>query len=86
MRLQLLPPGEGQQPPDELATLLGRALGHAKDAQLFVVEVGASFDQLKPPMTAARRLLKSCAMPPVSLPIASIFCAWINWLSSDRCS
>ena len=42
--------------------------------------------RLKPPMTAASRLLKSCAMPPVSLPIASIFCAWISWLSSERCS
>ena len=40
----------------------------------------------RPPITAASKLLKSCAMPPVSLPIASIFWAWINWFSSDRCS
>ena len=39
-----------------------------------------------PPITAASKLLKSCAMPPVSLPIASIFWAWISWLSSERCS
>ena len=28
------------------------------------------------PRIAARMLLKSCAMPPASVPIASIFCAW----------
>ncbi len=28
------------------------------------------------PMMIVRRLLKSCAMPPVSCPTASIFCAW----------
>src|SRR5215813_5953751 len=27
-------------------------------------------------MTAVRRLLKSCAMPPVNCPSASNFCAW----------
>ena len=36
-----------------------------------------------PPSTAASRLLKSCAMPPVSLPIASILRAWTSWLSSS---
>ena len=29
-----------------------------------------------PPITGVSRLLKSCAMPPVSWPTASIFCAW----------
>src|ERR1044072_2302085 len=30
----------------------------------------------RPPITGVRRLLKSWAMPPVSWPTASIFCAW----------
>ena len=30
------------------------------------------------PITAISRLLKSCATPPVSWPIVSIFCAWRN--------
>ena len=30
----------------------------------------------RPPSTMVRRLLKSCATPPVSWPTASIFCAW----------
>ena len=30
------------------------------------------------PLTIISRLLKSCAMPPVSWPIASIFCAWAS--------
>jgi hypothetical protein len=33
-------------------------------------------------MMAVSMLLKSWAMPPVSCPIASIFCAWRSWLSS----
>ncbi len=31
------------------------------------------------PMMAARMLLKSWAMPPASVPRASIFCDWRNW-------
>ena len=27
-------------------------------------------------------LLKSCAMPPASVPMASIFCDWRSWISS----
>jgi len=38
------------------------------------------------PCTTARRFPKSCAMPPVSLPIASIFCAWRSLSSIERCS
>ncbi len=30
-----------------------------------------------------RTLLKSCATPPVSLPTASIFCAWRSWASAS---
>src|SRR2546426_4706857 len=33
------------------------------------------------PMITVRRLLKSCAIPPASRPIASIFCAWRNCAS-----
>ena len=35
-------------------------------------------------MTAVSRLLKSCAMPPVSWPIASIFCDWRSISSARR--
>ena len=38
-----------------------------------------------PPMTC-RTLLKSCATPPVSLPTASIFCAWRSCASASACS
>ena len=34
------------------------------------------------PITPVRRLLKSWAMPPVSWPTASIFCAWRNCSSA----
>ncbi len=34
------------------------------------------------PRIPCRMLLKSCAMPPVRWPIASIFCAWRSWSSS----
>ena len=37
------------------------------------------------PMIAESRLLKSCATPPVSWPIASIFCEWKK-ASCDRSS
>ena len=37
------------------------------------------------PMMVVSRLLKSCAMPPVSWPTASIFCAWCS-RSSAACS
>ena len=37
-------------------------------------------------MMAPSTLLKSCAMPPASLPTSSIFWDWVNWLSSVRCS
>ena len=37
-------------------------------------------------MIAARMLLKSCATPPASWPMASIFCDWRNCASSCRCS
>src|SRR6185503_3877576 len=33
-------------------------------------------------MTLVRMLLKSCAMPPVRWPMASIFCAWRSCASS----
>src|SRR6185436_1654904 len=33
-------------------------------------------------MMPASRLLKSCAMPPVRWPIASMRCAWRSWASS----
>ena len=40
-------------------------------------------DSILPVMTVSR-LLKSCAMPPVSWPIASIFCAWRSRSSLAR--
>ena len=36
------------------------------------------------PVMPCSRLLKSCAMPPVSWPTASIFCAWRNCSSKPR--
>src|SRR2546428_272873 len=36
------------------------------------------------PRIPVRRLLKSCAMPPASVPTLSIFCAWRSWSSSVR--
>ena len=33
------------------------------------------------PVITVRMLLKSCATPPVSWPMASIFCAWRTWAS-----
>ena len=87
LRLELLPPGEGEQAAHQLAALLGGALGHGEDLAAGRPPASARFSSRpSPPITAASRLLKSCAMPPVSLPIASIFCAWISWLSSERCS
>ena len=35
-----------------------------------------------PPTTTASMLLKSCAMPPVSWPTASIFWTWRSWASA----
>ena len=35
-----------------------------------------------PPMITPRMLLKSCAIPPASVPSASIFCACRSWASS----
>ena len=32
------------------------------------------------------RLLKSCAIPPVSWPTASIFCDWRSWSPTSSCS
>ena len=37
-------------------------------------------------MMAPSTLLKSCAMPPASWPTVSIFCGWLTWFSSVRCS
>ena len=80
---ELLAPGEGEQAADQLGALLGGAAGHAEDPALLLARAAARRSiRPRPPSTAASRLLKSCAMPPVSLPIASIFCAWISWLSS----
>ena len=36
------------------------------------------------PMMLVSRLLKSCAMPPVSCPTTSIFCAWRKRASDAR--
>ena len=43
---------------------------------------GRRFASSALPMITASRLLKSCATPPVSWPIASIFCAWRSCASS----
>lgn len=37
-------------------------------------------------MRVVSRLLKSCASPPVSCPIASIFCAWMSAFWCAFCS
>ena len=46
----------------------------------------ASVRKSRLPMTTPSKLLKSCAMPPVNCPTASIFCAWRSWFSSLRWS
>ena len=48
MGLELLAPGEREQPANQLASLLGGALGHAEDALLVVGQHGAPLEQAEP--------------------------------------
>ena len=45
--------------------------------------VSSSRSRSRLPITTLSRLLKSCASPPVRLPMASIFIAWRSWSSTD---
>ena len=46
-RRELLAPGEGEQPPDQLRALLGGAAGHAEDPALLLVERQPPLDQVE---------------------------------------
>ena len=70
---------EGQQPVGQRRRAAGRALRGA-DVALDAVDAAlgqaASRSSSRLPVMPVSRLLKSCAMPPVSWPTASIFCDW----------
>jgi hypothetical protein len=74
--LQLLPAREGQELTGQPAPAWAAWL-HAFDEPLSARRVGLPLLSISnPPEITMRRLLKSCATPPVSWPMASIFCAW----------
>ena len=74
-RLQRLAAGEGQQPARQVGA--ARALSQISSASARLRDRRAAIDQeLGVADDRHQQLLKSCAMPPVSWPIASIFCAW----------
>ena len=70
---------EGQQPVGQRRRALGRALARPRCSGR-VVESGPARMRVcsssRLPLMPVSRLLKSCAMPPVSWPTASIFCDW----------
>ena len=76
--IERLAPGEGEQPLRQRGRALGGALRcadvafDARRAGPWRVRLSSSS---RLPLIPASRLLKSCAMPPVSWPTASIFCA-----------
>ena len=73
--VQGLPPPEGEQPLGELGAELGGLLGLLENLAILRLSRRRSSISRLPEMTV-RRLLKSWATPPVSWPMASIFCAW----------
>ena len=76
LRMQRLAPGEGQQPPGQIGAAERRVQRFAAQfRRLRRSAVTNRFSRSRLPMMTPSRLLKSCAMPPVRLPIASIFCA-----------
>ena len=76
LRLQGLASGEGQEAPRQIGAAqrrIERFAGEFVGLGIVLASSGRSRSRL--PMMMPSRLLKSCAMPPVRLPIASIFCA-----------
>ena len=84
-RLQRLPACEGEQMLDQLGAAFGGIVDQARDA--LERRAGrcrlATSVSVVPEMTVSM-LLKSCATPPVSLPMASSFCDWCNCRSVSR--
>ena len=84
LRRQRLLAGEGEKPLRQRRRALGgrgRGAREALDAEVAPLRCGARRDRGAPMITPSI-LLKSCAMPPVSWPSASIFCACRSWLSA----
>ena len=75
--LQLLAAREGQHALGQRGAAL-RGLDRVVDELPHAWDrpAGACAASSRLPSTTASRLLKSCAMPPVSWPMASIFCDW----------
>ena len=79
LRIQRLPPREGEQAMGQRGGAFRRALRDgdvAVESRWYVPDAACISSSSSEPMMPVRRLLKSCAMPPVSWPTASIFCDW----------
>ena len=73
--LERLAPRECEQLPAQRGAPLG-CLAHLIDDALLPAGVFRPLQKAQPPDMTMSRLLKSWATPPVSCPIASIFCVW----------
>ena len=74
LRLSCVAAAEGEQLLGEPAPRSTRLHGVVDQARATLLR--GTPEESRLPSTAVSRLLKSWAMPPVSRPIASIFCAW----------
>ena len=83
-RLQRLLAREGQQLLGQRRAALDRAVASLSSSACASVAGGLRAQHSRPLDITVSRLLKSCAMPPVSWPIASIFCDWNS--ASRACS
>jgi hypothetical protein len=74
LRLENLPSAEREQLANEVRGAPGRATNLVEIALRTMGGPEVLSDQLGVPVDTTSRLLKSCAMPPASWPIACIFC------------
>ena len=70
---QFLPSRKGEQPRSEGSTALGALDGPVQQTEIRGSCGTVFFSRLRLPNMTANRLLKSCATPPVSCPMLSIF-------------
>ena len=74
-RLQRLPAGEGEQMLDQLGAAFGGLVDQARRRSAARAGAAGSPTSVSVvPVITVSMLLKSCATPPVSLPMASSFC------------
>ncbi len=83
---RLLPPAERQDLADEIGGALACRRHLAEVFQHRLVAGGVLRRQLRIAENRAQELLKSWAIPPASVPIASSFCDCRSCVSRARCS